>query len=200
MLFSQTRHASIFFFNTDNMRTLPFICALAAKASAEELLSLDVPQGDWNCSTVTIALTTNATALSGYVVMLAKGWVGAAIRERYAFDGQIETNALGIAIILIISTSIDELVAADMQGYLDDDDDRLDATNETVQDGLANTDDPGCDPSQTLDALCWGSWIENYDIQKVGTRCGAHYFELHICPLGFFNQICPGSYQKFVES
>lgn len=81
------------------MRTLLFLCVLATTASAEDLLFLDVPQDDWNCSTVDVALTTNASAVQSYMHMLARGWIIQAIQERYVFNGQIETNTSGIDII-----------------------------------------------------------------------------------------------------
>lgn len=40
-----------------------------------------------------------------------------------------------------------------MEEYLDEDDDRLAATNETLRSGLANTDDPGYNLLQTLVGL-----------------------------------------------
>lgn len=135
------------------MRTFLFILALSTTASAQDLLFLDVAQGDWNCSVVNLASSTNMSAVNNYMSHLSNGSLGQAIRERYAFDGQIETNSSGIDIVSTVGVSIDELVIADMQGYLDDDDDRLSATNETLRSVLSNTDDPGHDLIQTLVAM-----------------------------------------------
>ncbi|KPM39763.1 hypothetical protein AK830_g6818 [Neonectria ditissima] len=82
--------------------------------------------------------------------MLTKGWLGQAIRERYAFDGRVEANASGINVVGYNNLPIDDLVAEHMQGYLEDDDDRLTHTNETLRAALANAQDPGHDLLQTL--------------------------------------------------
>jgi len=57
------------------------------------------------------------------------GWFGQAIRERYAFDGQITANGTVNSTDMLI----DNLITSDMEGYLADDDDRLPATNETLR-------------------------------------------------------------------
>lgn len=74
-----------------------------------------------------------------YFEALDAGFLGQAIRERYAFDGQIGPDS----IVEDTGLRVDDLVLSDLQETLDDDDYRLDATKALLTQGLANSDDPG---------------------------------------------------------
>lgn len=66
---------------------------------------------------------------------------------------------------------IDALVISDLEGYLYENDDRLVATNETLREGLTNTDDPAYDLLQTLVNM-----MKNYDTTTISKRASIRQF------------------------
>ncbi|KAH7140850.1 hypothetical protein EDB81DRAFT_761312 [Dactylonectria macrodidyma] len=140
-------------------------CAVVAMVSAEDLLFIDIPKNAWNNTLIQISLIHNSSAVHNYMDMLAKGWLGQAIRERYAFDGQVEKNASGIEVVGYNNLPIDELVIEHLQGYLEEDDDRLAATNKTLRAALSETEDPGHNLLQAMVDLM-DTYQPDTDVQK----------------------------------
>jgi hypothetical protein len=110
----------------------------------EDKSFIEVANWDWNASLVECA--RDKAAVQRYFEAIDSGFLGQAIRERYAFDGQISLGG----IVDDTGLPIDELVISDLQELLDDDDDRLPATQALLTQGLANTNDPGIEPVRTM--------------------------------------------------
>ncbi|KAH7145447.1 hypothetical protein B0J13DRAFT_524985 [Dactylonectria estremocensis] len=112
-----------------------------------DLCFIDVTNWDWNTDVVKITRHRgDSGAVQRYFEALDKGFLGQAIRERYAFDGHVGADG----IVQDTGMTIDELVTSDLQENLDEDDDRLEATQEVLTQGLANTDDPGVELVRTM--------------------------------------------------
>ncbi|KAH6973108.1 hypothetical protein BKA56DRAFT_620470 [Ilyonectria sp. MPI-CAGE-AT-0026] len=109
-----------------------------------DLCFTDVSNWNWNTDLVRIA--RDRGAVQRYFEALDQGFLGQAIRERYAFDGQVGPDG----IVQDTGMRIDELVISDLQEYLDDDDDRLEATKMVLTQGLANIHDPGIELVRTM--------------------------------------------------
>lgn len=109
-----------------------------------DLCFTDVSNWNWNTDLVRIA--RDRSAVQRYFEALDQGFLSQAIRERYAFDGQVGPDS----IVQDTGMRIDELVISDLQEYLDEDDDRLEATKMVLTQGLANTEDPGIELVRTM--------------------------------------------------
>lgn len=126
------------------------LLVLAATASTTGRLPynffLDVDLGDYGCRLVRAA--ENSTAVDQYFVALEAGYLGQAIRERYAFDGQIGTGG----IVGHTGLSIDELVVQDLKELLQDEGDleRIFETRKLLKGGLTSREDPGLELVKTL--------------------------------------------------
>ena len=110
----------------------------------ESISFLDLRNWDWDASLVEYA--RDKAAVQRYFEALDAGILGQAIRERYAFDGQIGPDG----IVDDIEMTVDELVISDLQELLDEDDDRLPPTHTLLTQGLANTNDPGIELVRTI--------------------------------------------------
>lgn len=112
--------------------------------NASETCFTDLSNWDWDADLARCA--QDRGAVRRYFEALDKGFLGEAIRERYAFDGQVGPDG----IVEDTEMTVDELVVSDLQELLDDDDDRLDNTRDFLSRGLVNTDDPGIELVRTM--------------------------------------------------
>ncbi|KAH7165184.1 hypothetical protein EDB81DRAFT_778801 [Dactylonectria macrodidyma] len=110
----------------------------------EDLCFTDVSNWDWDNGVVQIA--RDRGAVQRYFEAIDQGFIGQAIQERYAFDGQVDQEG----IVQGTGMRIDEMVISDLQECLDENDDRLEATQMVLTQGLANTDDPGIELVRTM--------------------------------------------------
>ncbi|KAH7160522.1 hypothetical protein B0J13DRAFT_541270 [Dactylonectria estremocensis] len=102
-----------------------------------DLCFVDLANWDWDTDAVRNA--QDRGAVRRYFEALDRGFLGQAIRERYSFHGQIGSNG----IVDGTGMHLNELIISYLQEYLDENDDRLEATKTVLTEGLLNTDDPG---------------------------------------------------------
>ncbi|KPM39758.1 hypothetical protein AK830_g6817 [Neonectria ditissima] len=102
-----------------------------------DLCFVDLANWDWDTDAVQNA--RDRGAVQRYFEALDRGFLGQAIRERYSFHGQIGSDD----IVDGTGMRLNELIISYLQEYLDENDDRLEATKAVLTEGLANTDDPG---------------------------------------------------------
>ncbi|KAF7557971.1 hypothetical protein G7Z17_g248 [Cylindrodendrum hubeiense] len=133
-----------FFEDTPRLITLERHSEAVMRLPNVDLCFVDVSNWDWNTDVVRIA--HDRGAVQRYFEALDRGFIGQAIRERYTFDGQVGPDG----IVQGTGMRIDELVISDLQEVLDDNDDRLEATQMVLSQGLANTDDPGIELVRTM--------------------------------------------------
>lgn len=115
-------------------------------SNLSDVILLDVSShGFWNSNIVTIS--PNDTAVNNYYDCLVKGWFGQAIRERYAFDGQVLDNGTVNSTDMVI----DDLILSDLQDYLDEDDYRISDSKVAFEEALNwNATDCTTDPGREL--------------------------------------------------
>ncbi|KAF7544310.1 hypothetical protein G7Z17_g10054 [Cylindrodendrum hubeiense] len=102
-----------------------------------DLCFIDLANWEWDADAVRNA--QDRGAVQRYFEALDRGFLGQAIRERYSFHGQLGPDG----IVDSTGMHINELVISYLQEYLDENDDRLEATKMVLTEGLVNIDDPG---------------------------------------------------------
>ncbi|KAH7140851.1 hypothetical protein EDB81DRAFT_948618 [Dactylonectria macrodidyma] len=100
------------------------------------LCFVDLPNWEWDKDAVRNA--QDRGAVQRYFEALDRGFLGLAIRERYSFHSPIGPDG----IVDDTGMQLYELILSYLQEYMDEDDDRLEATKAVLTEGLANTDDP----------------------------------------------------------
>lgn len=102
-----------------------------------ESFFLDV--GNWHWKSGVVKGARDRDAVQRYFEALDQDFLGQAIRERYAFDGQIGSDG----VVGDTGKQVDELIICDLQDFLDEDDDRIEPTRVLLQQGAGNVNDPG---------------------------------------------------------
>ncbi|KAH7145448.1 hypothetical protein B0J13DRAFT_524986 [Dactylonectria estremocensis] len=94
-----------------------------------------------------VAISLNDTAVNNYYDCLQKGWFGQAIRERYAFDGQVLDNGTVNGTDMLI----DDLILSESEEYLEENDDRIAESQVAFRQAVAwNATDTTLDPGRDL--------------------------------------------------
>ncbi|KAH7140852.1 hypothetical protein EDB81DRAFT_885558 [Dactylonectria macrodidyma] len=115
-------------------------------ANLSDVLLLDISSnGYWTTDVIVNAV--NETAVNNYYDYLQKGWFGQAMRERYAFQGQI----LDDGTVNLTNMLVDDLILSHLGGYLEDADYRIPKSKAMfLQASTWNTTDSEKDPGRDL--------------------------------------------------
>ncbi|KPM39759.1 hypothetical protein AK830_g6816 [Neonectria ditissima] len=115
-------------------------------ANLSDVLLLDISSTNYWTSDV-ITNSVNETAVQNYHDCLQKGWFVQAIRERYAFQGQI----LDDGTVNLTNMLVDDLIISHLDGYLGEDDYRISKSKAVfLQASTWNTTDSEQDPGRDL--------------------------------------------------